>query len=104
MVVFICATTISNLTTALLCKDEENNSNQNLSENEVCANPNEDGLSNIDPFWGEDAASDDDDDDDSASSSSNDSTHFENQNTGQAILAIAIPALAGLAIDPLMVR
>ena len=27
-----------------------------------------------------------------------------NNNTGQAILAIAVPALAGLAIDPLMVR
>jgi len=91
----------NDLNRALLCKDEENNSNQNQTENEVCANPNEEEPSNVDVFWGEDAASDDDDDD-SASSSSNNTTNSENQSTGQEILAIAIPALAGLAIDPLM--
>ena len=72
-------------------------------ENSADANVNEEESSNVSSFWGDDAVSDDDDS--SASSQSTDALeNTESQSTGQAILAIAIPALAGLAIDPLMVR
>ena len=72
----------------------------------------------VDPFWGADVDDDDDDfdDDDNSSVPSTSSVGSEDQedqedlpqrqssSTGKEILAIAIPALAGLAIDPLMVR
>lgn len=73
------------------------------TEKGVNANVNQEESSNVSSFWGEDADSEDDD-----SSASHESTNdlgvIESQSTGKAIMAIAIPALAGLAIDPLMVR
>ncbi len=71
--------------------------------NSADANVNQEESSNVSSFWGEDAVSDDDDSS-ASSESDNDLEETESQSTGQAILAIAIPALAGLAIDPLMVR
>ena len=79
------------------------------NENEISRNENENGSkegSGTTPFWGEDAIDDDDEDDESSndSSASNSGDLAQRQTTGEAILSIAIPALAGLAIDPLMVR
>jgi hypothetical protein len=53
--------------------------------------------------------SEDQDDNSSVPSTSSESENDQedlpqSQSTGKEILAIAIPALAGLAIDPLMVR
>ena len=63
---------------------------------------NQQESANVSSFWGGDAVSDEDDSSASAESM-NDLEIIESQSTGKAIMAIAIPALAGLAIDPLMV-
>lgn len=89
----------NDLSQALLRTDDDANANESYSEYASANEEEEESSSNADPFWGtEDAASDDD----SSASSASDSEGFEIQSTGQAILSIAIPALAGLAIDPLM--
>ena len=75
------------------------NETENITENGANANANEEESLDVAPFWGED-----DDNSSSSTTRTNDAGDPENQSTGQAILSIAIPALAGLAIDPLMVR
>ena len=79
------------------------NGNEIEPENSADGIVNEEESSNVSSFWGDDAVSDHDDSS-ASSQSTNDLENVESQSTGQAILAIAIPALAGLAIDPLMVR
>lgn len=92
----------NDLRQALLVDDNERSANENEDETGVNAIVEEPIASP--PFWGEDA--DDDGDNSSTSSGVNDSEDQESlaqsQSTGEAILAIAIPALAALSIDPLM--
>jgi len=101
---------------ALLCDDSGSAVNANEDENGGSSNNNNnknEERSNTDTsFWGDEADDVDDDeedgeDDSSASSAMEDYSDVDfsqSQSTGQEILSIAIPALAGLAIDPLMVR
>jgi hypothetical protein len=105
-----------NESTALL-RDDNNERSANENENK------NDASNDVDPFWGADVVvdddsddangfDDDDDDDTSSVEGSEDqdglpqrqSSSSSSSSTGKEILAIAIPALAGLAIDPLMVR
>jgi len=96
----------------LLCDGDgsgvTSNSNAKCNGSGSSRNQKIEETSNDISFWGDGTNNDDDDDDsgdDSHASSNNAESEIDSsrcQSTGQEIISIAVPALAGLAIDPLM--